>query len=128
MADDGETLEVDLPIGKAPKFGAKRVRGGKVFRRSLQHEQGAIRVRQDINCTTYQFPAWTPGADSYGPDGSLKFGSRRTAEAFAARHGAQYDPEGWDPCPSEKTMRQMFDERRNAGRLTEADLQRIAHG
>lgn len=127
--DEGETVEVDLPMSKAPKFGAKRTINGKVYWRSIQHEKGRVRaqVKKDI-ITTYQFSPWTPGADSYDEQGNARFETRGSAKRFAERHGVQYDPEGWDPCPSERTMRQMFDERRNAGRLTEADLQRIAHG
>jgi hypothetical protein len=118
-----------MPIGKAPRYGVAKRIGGKVYRRSIQHEQGlTAKVRPDVRCTTVQFPKWTPGADSYDAMGNLRFHSRASAEAFAARNGVQYDPEGWDPCPSERTMRQMFDERRNEGRLSQADLERIAHG
>lgn len=128
-SEDGEVVEIDLPMSKAPKFGEARTINGKTYRRSLQHEKGkSAKVRPDVRCTTVQFPKWTPGADSYDEMGNLRFHSRRSAEEFAAKQGVQYDPEGWDPCPSERTMRQMFEERRNEGRLTEADLQRIAHG
>lgn len=131
VATDGEVREVEYPIGRAPKYGKPVRLGGKVFRRSPQLEHRGSRawvhVQPDVRCTTPQFTPWTPGADSYDERGNARFHSRRSAEEFAARNGAVYDPEGWDPTPSKRTMDELHHERRNAGRLTQADLERIAH-
>lgn len=110
-AADGEEIDLEYPMAKAPKVGKKIRRKGKVFVRQLVFP-APPKIQQPRFFVDVTVPRGSAGADAYkAPGGKMlspvehaalpkrarelcqpAFSSWKTVDRFAGRHGLVYDP------------------------------------
>jgi len=75
-AKDGETVEVDYSMERAPEFGATISRNGKTFTRLLPKSMERPRVRRDCHIVSHSLPRNDPRhKGEFTPEGKPVFTS-----------------------------------------------------
>jgi hypothetical protein len=122
-ADDGDEIEVELPMNRAPCIGSRRIRRGKVYIRVMP--QPVVSVSENIRSRSHQLPSWYgfrdhAAADSFSRSRGRKPNEKdrnRIAAQNAERAGCkdQFDRQGRPIATSKAGVNKHIARGRNAG-------------
>lgn len=122
-AEDGEQIEVDRPMNRAPCFGARIRRDGKVYVRQMPLP--VIAVAPNIRSRSHQLPSWYGFRDHAAADAySRKMGRKpneRDRNLIAARNAeragakGEFDRQGRPLATSKSQVNKHIARGRNAG-------------
>lgn len=97
-AADGEVIELDYPMGKAPTEGEPITVEGKVYRRivSLSPARFATHVNADLRFEALNFPPnYEFHVGEFAPDGTPRFQSTREIRECIARANQHGENLSW---------------------------------
>ena len=122
-AEDGHEIEVDRPMNRAPCFGARIRRNGRVYQRVMT--QPIVAVSQNIRSRSHQLPSWYGFRDHAAADAySRKMGRKPNekdrnliAARNAERAGAkgEFDRQGRPLATSKAQVNKHIARGRNKG-------------
>lgn len=95
-AEDGHEIEVDRPMNRAPCFGARIRRNGRVYQRVMT--QPMVAVSQNIHSRSHQLPSWYGFRDHAAADAYSRSKGRKPNEKdrnlIAARNAERAGAKG----------------------------------